>query len=150
MVWGRGEKHSSDPFRWDKLLTRNVLPYTQFVGDRQGYVGDFPEREFPNYICCWFMSWVYDTELDRDWVPIFQWFQQNKIGCIYPRSVGAHCRVISSDDTKIEGYQPEQSDDRAPQSYAVKPLGYPDLPLPETPFVGAMLLIFGWWGDPRD
>ena len=95
------------------------------------------------------MSWVYDTESDRDWVPIFQWFQQNKIGCIYPRSVGAHCRVISSDDTKIEGYQPEQSDDRAPQSYAVKPLGYPDLPLPETPFVGAMLLIFGWWGNNR-
>jgi hypothetical protein len=61
----------------------------------------------------------------------------------HPSPVRLSSGVISANYTPIDEPQTDKSDNGPASSYPIKPIGYPDLPFPESSFVGAVLLFFG-------
>jgi hypothetical protein len=66
-----------------------------------------------------------------------------------PRPVSLFSGVIRTNDAQIEEDQTPERDSGGTQRYPIKPRGYPDLPFPETPLVGAVLLVASYFASAR-
>jgi hypothetical protein len=91
---------------------------------------------------------VDDSQLDVNWFAIDK---NSVIRAVdsYPGSIGLNGRIIGVLNTKIDDANARQRNNRAQDGDCVKPYGYPDLPTPETPLVGAVLVLGGEWMNAR-
>ncbi|HVY14960.1 MAG TPA: hypothetical protein VHB27_07020, partial [Rhodopila sp.] len=61
----------------------------------------------------------------------------------HPSPVSFNGGIVRINYAPINKNQTDESDNSASSSYEIKPFRYPDLPFPEFPLVGAVLLFFG-------
>jgi hypothetical protein len=58
-------------------------------------------------------------------------------------------RILGFDKAQIDKKDAEKTSNSRTERYPVKPFGYPDLPFPEAPLGGAVLIVGGLWASGR-
>jgi hypothetical protein len=120
-----------------------------------GYVDVITVPTFRSFIC----SVVYDpvtirsgtaseilnVNLIANGFVFFNWESNFNSEGGYPSSIGGDGGSSAFAEAKINEYQGDNSGNRARSRNAVKPFGYPDLPVPEAPLGGALFFVGGAW-----
>ncbi len=103
MVWNGRIDYRPDSRFEGNLATRIVFTQVSLPGNGEGYIRNFFKPEFPSDIRRRFPTRIYNTKLDRDGIPILQWFQQYQVGGVNPRSIGGDGSFTSLRKLPLKG-----------------------------------------------
>jgi hypothetical protein len=124
----------------------------QYLGSLASDRRDIRHQKFIeciDHVRCWLMPDVFGQDSNFYRAGIFDRAVESHKGRRDPGTISPCGGVARANYAEIESDQPKQRDNGAPHRYSIKPLGYPNLPLPETPLMAVVLFFVGLWASNR-